>query len=246
MTTRASQLVRDQNVINLHCDGPSIGTNTNNSSISKDQKKGGGGMVGARRRALNDISNAATPSALQASSKKTATTNPSIVGKDVEDSKKKKQVGGRKPLGDLTNSTALLLSKPQVHKKGYDEKMISVAEEGFLHNHDKCIQEQKKAMDMSCCFLKEANDSSKLVLLTPRAYPPPLRSKDEGVKNQGEGVKNLELEELPELQLTPLHNSTPVCGESPMSPKALPLCMGWGEDVPEFSLIETPMLPKKC
>nr|GMC61050.1 uncharacterized protein LOC109173125 [Ipomoea batatas]GMC63261.1 uncharacterized protein LOC109173125 [Ipomoea batatas] len=53
-------------------------------------------------------------------------------------SRAKKQVGGRKALGDLTNS-----SKPSVQQQ-----------EGYLHNHQECIKEQRRVMNMDC-FHKE-------------------------------------------------------------------------------------------
>lgn len=117
------------------------------NGISKAQKKGGGGIGG--RKALNDISNLAKPSALQASKKNSA--NVISIGKDLDASRNKFSAGrkdnyskalekkcGRRALADLTNSS----------------KSSSVAEEQFLHNHQNCVKAQRKAMDMSY-FLNE-------------------------------------------------------------------------------------------
>ncbi|RAL53754.1 hypothetical protein DM860_015482 [Cuscuta australis] len=234
MATRASQLVQDQNVAKLPCSGASAWMNNDSDNVSMGQKKGG---KHGSRRALNDISNSTKPCALLQASKKA---NPStvLVEKNVGVSKTKKRVGGRRALGDLTNSSKQYAQQVPP-KKDYneEEELFCVAEEGFMHNHDKCIKEQMMAMDMGC-FLKEAglaNDSSNQFLMTPHAYPPSLRR-----TKLKSAVKDLEMEELPELPV-PLNHS-PVLLRSPMSPKAQ--CVNWKDDsFPAFSLIETPMLP---
>lgn len=139
------------------------------NDTSKALKKGGG--LGGRK-ALNDISNSAKPSSLQAS-KKNYSTSVISIGKDLNATKNKFSAGtkdnfakvpdkgGRKALTDLTNS-----SKPsakQGSKKGLDKKLsaaaaanipTSIAEEKFLHDHEKCIKAQRKVIDMDF-FLKE-------------------------------------------------------------------------------------------
>lgn len=141
MATPSSYVILDQN-ISIHYDGASLGKN----GISKAQKKGG---IGGRK-ALNDISNSAKPSALQAS-KKNSSGNVISIGKDINASRNKfsagrkdnyskglEKKGCRKALADLTNSS----------------KSPSIAEEEFLHNHQNCIKAQRKATGLNC-FLKE-------------------------------------------------------------------------------------------
>lgn len=135
------------------------------NDTSKASKKGGG--LGARK-ALNDISNSAKPSALQA--KKNYSSNVISIGKDLDatrnkftagikdNSAKVPDKGGRKALTDLTNST-----KPSAKQASKNQKLTTaaaanvptcIAEEQFLHDHHKCIKSQRKAMDMDY-FLKE-------------------------------------------------------------------------------------------
>nr|GME06276.1 protein PATRONUS 2 [Ipomoea batatas] len=232
MATPASQLIQDQN-INFGCDGTAFGTNTNN--ISKAQNKG---RLGTRR-ALNDISNSTKPTALQASKK----TNSSIISVGADDpntkfgtggklsttSRAKKQVGGRKALGDLTNSSKPSVQQ-QVPKKGYGGKIsVDPVEEGYLHNHQECIKEQRRVMNMDC-FHKEvglANVSSMPLLLTPRAYPPPSLQP----KKLETPLKLIEIEEVAMSPMT-LMSSTPHVCKLPMSPISLPWMEDWiGEDV---------------
>uniref|UniRef100_A0A0V0IFW2 Putative ovule protein n=1 Tax=Solanum chacoense TaxID=4108 RepID=A0A0V0IFW2_SOLCH len=102
------------------------------NDTSKALKKGGG--LGGRK-ALNDISNSAKPSSLQASKKNSASVIS--IGKDLNATKNKfiagtkdnlakvPDKGGRKALTDLTNS-----SKPsakQGSKKGLDKKLSAAA-----------------------------------------------------------------------------------------------------------------------
>lgn len=127
-----------------------IGINKMNGSIA--QKNKGGGLGG--RKALNDISNSGKPSALQPSRKHNVK-NVIPIEEDLSVSKKSKaQVSGRKVLGDLTNMVSPRKQKLKSRGKqsitvAEDEKFpYSIAEEGFLHNHDECVKSQRKGMDM--------------------------------------------------------------------------------------------------
>ncbi|XP_019177931.1 PREDICTED: uncharacterized protein LOC109173125 [Ipomoea nil] len=232
MATPASQLIQDQN-ISFGCDGTAFGMNTNN--VSKAQTKG---RLGTRR-ALNDISNSTKPTALQASKKTNSSKIPigaddlntkfGTGGKLSTTSRAKKQVGGRTALGDLTNSSKLSVHQ-QVPKKGYREKIsVDPVEEGYLHNHQECIKEQRKVMGMDC-FHKEvglSNVSSMPLLLTPRAYPPPSLQP----KKLRTPLKLIEIEEVAMSPMS-LMSSTPRVCKLPMSPISSPCMIDWiGEDV---------------
>ncbi|KAG5617068.1 hypothetical protein H5410_016892 [Solanum commersonii] len=188
-------MLQDQN-INIHFDGASL---FGKNDTSKALKKGGG--LGGRK-ALNDISNSAKPSSLQASKKNSASVIS--IGKDLNATKNKfisgtkdnlakvPDKGGRKALTDLTNS-----SKPsakQGSKKGLDKKLsaaaaanipTSIAEEQFLHDHKKCIKAQRKVIDMDF-FLKEVgleNDIPVQLLASPRVSKLSMKSmSDDSVK----------------------------------------------------------------
>lgn len=82
------------------------------------------------------------------------------IGEDLVVPKKAQvPVSGRKALVDVTNSVIPSSKKQGLKKKSQvkqsiafaeDEKLpYSIAEEGFLHNHDECIKSQKKAMDLN-------------------------------------------------------------------------------------------------
>ncbi|KAK4734582.1 hypothetical protein R3W88_008843 [Solanum pinnatisectum] len=252
-------MLQDQN-INIHFDGASL---FGKNDTSKALKKGGG--LGGRK-ALNDISNSAKPSSLQASKKNS--TSVISIGKDLNATKNKviagttdnlakvPDKGGRKALTDLTNS-----SKPsakQGSKKGLDKKLsaaaaanipTSIAEEQFLHDHKKCIKAQRKVIDMDF-FLKEVgleNDIPVLLLASPRVSKLSMKSMSLTYQLETPVKKHFEVEEMPELlmcdqvpkceKMGTSGDSSPSLG-SPISPK---LYMSW-KDVsdPCFTLTGTP------
>ncbi|CAK9176891.1 unnamed protein product [Ilex paraguariensis] len=209
MATQAGRLFQDQN-LNVHYNGASVGGKT--TSFKAPPKKGGLGV----RKALNDISNSGNPSGLQASKKHSSAnvisigeelgafkTKVSVEGKtNVLKAPEKVQVGGRKALSDLTNS-----GKPSVHqlsKKSHIKKLnavveenylpSAVAEERFLHDHQKCIKARRNTVDMDT-FLKIVgldNDIS-VHLASPQALPVSRDSKRESP------LKHLKMEEISEL-----------------------------------------------
>ncbi|CAN4085860.1 unnamed protein product [Withania somnifera] len=218
--------VQDQN-ISINIDGTSL---FGKNDTSKVLKKGGGGLGG--RKALNDISNSAKPSSLQAS-KKNYSTSVISIGKDLNAAKNKFSAGtkdnfakvpdkgGRKALTDLTNS-----SKPSAQhgsKKGLDKKLsaaaaanvpTSIAEEQFLHDHKKCSKAQMKVMDMDF-FLKEVgldNGISVQLVASPHASKLSMESMLETPVK-----KHFEMEEVPELLIydqVPICDKRGTCGDS--------------------------------
>ncbi|XP_059311156.1 uncharacterized protein LOC132062640 isoform X2 [Lycium ferocissimum] len=242
MANPSPYLIQDHN-ISIHYDGASL---VGKNGISKAQKKGGG--LGGRK-ALNDISNSAKPSALQ-TSKKNNSANVISIGKDDASrnkisagrkdnySKGVEKKGGRKALGDLTNSNK-----------------SSLPEEKFLHNHQDCIKAQRKAMDMSC-FLKEVgldhDDVHVHLGASPHALQLSTKSKSSTYRPESPMKHYVEVEEMPELliydQVHRNEDKRPCVSFSPCdaSPKsAKPLYTSWKDDsVLDFALIGTPLQPK--
>ncbi|KAM3381967.1 hypothetical protein P3S68_007540 [Capsicum galapagoense] len=252
--------LQDQN-ISIHFDGASLfGKNDTSKAIKK-----GGGLGG--RKALNDISNSAKPSSLQAS-KKNYSTSVISIGKDLNATKNKfsagtkdnfakvPEKGGRKALTDLTNS-----SKPsaqQGSKKGLDKKLnaaaavkipTSIADEQFLHDHEKCIKAQRKVMDMDF-FLKEVgldNDIPVQLVASPPVPKHSMKSMSSMYQLETPVKKNFEVEEVPGLLIDQVPqcdkrgtctDSSPSLG-SPLSPKLS--YMSWKDvSTPCFALTESP------
>ncbi|KAJ8536808.1 hypothetical protein K7X08_035209 [Anisodus acutangulus] len=246
--------LQDQN-ISIHFDGASL---FGKNDTSKAPKKGGG--LGGRK-ALNDISNSAKPSSLQAS-KKNYSTGVISIAKDLIATKNFAK-GGRKALTDLTNS-----SKPsaqQGSKKELDKKLSaaaasnipnSIAEEQFLHDHQKCIKAQRKVMDMDY-FLKEVgldNDIPVQLVASPHAHKLSMKSMSSMYQLETPVKKHFEAEEMPKMLMydqAPQCEKTGTCGDSsspslgsPISPK-LSSYMSWNDaTAPCFALTGTPSLPK--
>lgn len=120
-------------------------------------KKNNGGL--GVRKALNDISNSAKPSALQPSRKQNLK-NVIPIAEDVGVVKKqlgKAQASGRKALGDLTNTVKPFGQQQGLKNKSQVKQSLtiaedvppSIAEEGFRHNHDECVKQQKKSFDFN-------------------------------------------------------------------------------------------------
>lgn len=111
------------------CIDPFIGPTPGGKTDAAKADKKGGGLGG--RKALNDISNSRFHS----------------VKKD--NSLNKGKVGGRKALSDLTNSVkppTKLVSR-KLNAVAEENAPSCILEEGFLHNHQKCIKAQVKAID---------------------------------------------------------------------------------------------------
>lgn len=253
--------LQDQN-IRIHFDGASLfGKNDTFKALKK-----GGGLGG--RKALNDISNSAKPSSLQAS-KKNYSTSVISIGKDLNATKNKFSAGtkdnfaivpdkgGRKALTDLTNS-----SKPSAQhgsKKGLDKKLsvaaaanipTSIAGEQFLHDHEKCIKAQRKVIDMDF-FLKEVgldNDIPVQLVASPYAPKHSMKSMSSMYLLETPLKKHFEVEEVPELLI---YDQVPQCNKrgtngdsspslgSPISPKSS--YMSWKDvNTPCFALTGTP------
>ncbi|KAJ0525769.1 putative protein Patronus [Helianthus annuus] len=249
MAMHASRLTQDQN-LNVHFDGVKI-----NGSIAQKNKGGLGG-----RKALNDISNSGKPSALQPS-KKHNTKNVIPIGEDSIVTKKA-PVSGRKALGDLTNSAIPSSQKNGLKKMSQRKKAIafvddekfpySIAEEGFIHNHDECIKAQKKSMglneflstiglDEDACFQSVSSYECIYNLFVDACFQsvsacnnPPKKVKDESA------LMIFEMEEM----LEPIFEDrvhggmmSPICG-SPGSPKLSYL--NDYDDFPSFVLTASP------
>ncbi|KAK6934656.1 hypothetical protein RJ641_034811 [Dillenia turbinata] len=133
-TQRGSGLIHDQNSSFLHKGAASVA-----------KKKGGA----AGRRALGDLTNIANSpnKSLSVFGDRLTTSKPTC---STFKTQEKTRHSGRKAPSDLTNS-----GKPnlmEAPKKNLNDKLNAVAEvskhEGFLHNHEECIKEQKMVMDM--------------------------------------------------------------------------------------------------
>ncbi|KAK6925853.1 hypothetical protein RJ641_007572 [Dillenia turbinata] len=163
MATQIGEIIQDHNAnVQYSGVGASVGTK---AKISATQKKG---RLGGGRKALNDLTNSAKHPSHQALNKPKKSvsifgegfgTLQSAGGK-TSSIKTKTQGdapnGGRKALGDLTNS-----SKPRLNeapKKNLSKKLNAVAEdctipesieeEGFLHNHKECIKGNRKGLSL--------------------------------------------------------------------------------------------------
>lgn len=237
--------MQDQNLNILH--------NGGKTDVTKADMKGR--ITG--RKALNDISNSRKPSVFQ-SSKTDNFTNAVSTGKDlcaasVATTKKRGKTtekgkdGGRKALGDITNSVKRPLQyAPKTGGKlsaVAEEKVpISIVDERFLHNHRECIKAQTKIMDLDFFMNSVGLDND--ILVKPSAVVKSSPKKPE------ELVKDLIMEEMTEqpsddqvlkFWKTEISgNFSPAC-RSPESPK-LPY-MNWGEEnFSDLMVIESPKL----
>lgn len=62
--------------------------------------------------------------------------------------KKGKGVVARKPLGDLTNKKGIHV-EVTTKKPTAPKDKFNIAEEGFLHNHSKCVEANNAALKLS-------------------------------------------------------------------------------------------------
>ena len=74
---------------------------------------------------------------------------------------------GRKALNDITNKGAPVLVETSSRRKtaAKEEQEINVMEEKFLHDHNKCIEAQKAAMNTLDLEMVLPNDGIVLCLL---------------------------------------------------------------------------------
>lgn len=127
-------------------------------TASRAQKKVGLGG----RKALTDVTNSGKPS-LHHSKKSNASggsvnvSKPlsSVGGKSNVSNAQKKVAGGRKALSDVTNSGKHCPYQPP--KKNNSNKLNAITEGQCLHNHQECINSQRRAMDMDF-FLRTFDD----------------------------------------------------------------------------------------
>ncbi|KAI9114107.1 hypothetical protein K1719_014757 [Acacia pycnantha] len=88
---------------------------------------------------------------------------------------------GRKALNDITNKNASVFVEASSRKKSApkEEQEINVKEEMFLHDHKKCIEAQKAAMNTLNLDMVLPQDDSMPILeqtkvpQSPRCYPEP-------------------------------------------------------------------------
>ncbi|XP_073131283.1 uncharacterized protein [Henckelia pumila] len=243
MATPAHFLMQDQNLNILH--------NGGKTDVTKADKKG---RISGRK-ALNDISNSRKPTVFQ-SNKTDNFTSAVSPGKDLiaasttaitkkrGKTTEKGKDGGRKALGDITNSVKRPLQyAPKTSGKlsaVAEEKVpISMVEERFLHNHQECIKAQTKIMDLDF-FMKSVGLDNDF----PSKPPAVVKSSP---KKPEELVKDLIMEEMTEpsddqvLKIWKTEfsgNFSPAC-RSPESPK-LPY-MNWGDEkFSDLKLIKMP------
>ncbi|PWA45428.1 hypothetical protein CTI12_AA518050 [Artemisia annua] len=208
MAMHASRMTQDQN-FSVHFDGAKM-----NGSTVKKNKAGLGG-----RKALNDISNSAKPSALQPLRKQNLK-NVIPIGEDVGVVKKqlgKAQASGRKALGDLTNTVKPFGQQQGLKNKSQVKQSLtiaedvpySIAEEGFRHNHDECVKQQKKSFDFNefLQVIGHENDPS-FKSVSTACKPLPRKPKEDN------SFMIFEKEEIAEDQAF----GSPIC-RSPKSPK---------------------------
>ncbi|KAK9170199.1 hypothetical protein Syun_002339 [Stephania yunnanensis] len=156
MATRVRNVFQDEN-LNVHYKGRDVNAST--------AKKTVGGLGG--RKALRTITNADKTSPQKTTIKKDfpkKTTNDSDdqfhrnrnnenlnaggEGKFIKPASQKKPGlgGGRKALSNITNKTSS--SQNLSRKNSHAEKVTDVGDEWFLHNHQECINSQKRGVDM--------------------------------------------------------------------------------------------------
>lgn len=89
---------------------------------------------------------------------------------------------GRKALNDITNKSKSVFVEASSRKKNApkEEQETNVKEEMFLHDHKKCIEAQKEAMNASYLEMVLPRDDSMPILeqtkvpQSPRCYPEPV------------------------------------------------------------------------
>ncbi|EPS57956.1 hypothetical protein M569_16861 [Genlisea aurea] len=220
----------DQN-LNVSHNGSTPARKTN---FRKADKKGGC----TSRRALNDISNSRNP-LIREPVKKTNFTNvfipidknnPSTPGTTKLSTrvteKKKRGVGSRKPLIDVTNSAEPCLQQHHKSTKSADEcTSSSILDERFLHDHQKCIEILDQSVDkdyfLTSVGLSNAEDKHKEELSTTNELE----------------EKNLKIEEIPEPVVDVFRRSIGCTSPGIKSPPTLWSMTNDREDDESFDLV---------
>ncbi|PIA63039.1 hypothetical protein AQUCO_00200815v1 [Aquilegia coerulea] len=197
MATRGLHMIQDENM-NVNHGG-------NQTNVSKAQKKL---MLGGSK-PLSNITNSGKPSRPNVL-KKNLPMKANDVGQlcgyegatvarqsDVRGTRKKAGPSGRRALADISNSKKLL--PHQAVKKTCSMKLDDIAEEGFLHNHQVCIDTMRRGMDLHCF------DDDFLMGL---GSPPVLPKSDHPKADFSSPPRFMEYEVVPEL-----------LNESDLSPK---------------------------
>ncbi|KAE9618563.1 hypothetical protein Lal_00047114 [Lupinus albus] len=249
MATRTGRLFHDQN-LNAHVNGEGV-------------VSGKGGFTGqnkaraGRRKPLGDLSNAGKPinhaggkkpvdgslkpgklSEHLKSSNLTVITNDESNIKTANKASEKSQTGRRKVLGDISN-LPVLKNKNSLKVTSLTEDLLfhpsELAEEQFLHNHQKCIKSQfENVMDVHHFFktvgLENDSDDHK-----------PIAFELSAISKRKVECENLEFKEVPEklLEVQSPYNTqqgSPTYCKTPKSSH----CKMWNHSDVNFKLMETP------
>ncbi|KAK9153647.1 hypothetical protein Sjap_001127 [Stephania japonica] len=102
-----------------------------------------------------------------------------------------KALGNRKPLQDISNSSAIT-NDASKRKKNQEKNEKNILQEGFLHDHKKCVEAQRAGMDKQLfdAFLSEHG------LLSPCPTSPKSKEPEAYIAS---APRFLELELVPEL-----------------------------------------------
>ncbi|OIV91225.1 hypothetical protein TanjilG_30447 [Lupinus angustifolius] len=264
MATRTGRLFHDQN-LNAHVNGEGIVSGKAGFTGQNKAKVGRRKPLGDLSNAGKPINNAVGKKPLDGSLKPgklsehlkssnlTVITNDEAVNakaKNVESNRKtankaseKSQTGRRKVLGDISNlpviknknslKVASLTEDPPLHPS-------ELAEEQFLHNHQKCIKSQSETvMDVHHFFktvgLENDTDDHK-----------PIAFELSPINKRKVECENMELEEVPEklleVQSPYAQQGSPAYCKTPKLPSH---CTMWNNSDVNFKLMETPYLSKK-
>ncbi|XP_039010127.1 protein PATRONUS 2 isoform X2 [Hibiscus syriacus] len=241
MALRTVGLIRDQN-INVHYNGK--------ENMATAPRKGG---IGGRK-PLSDLQNSVNWMTLNKENSKilSFTEKETTVSKLTHDSSKKKsvdkalekpQVGGRKALCDISNSGKPNLK--ETSKKSQTSKFTILAEnpiepediakEGFLHNHDGCVNAQKKTI---------SNNEFLQILGLEDFSKPPASAKGTHMPNEMpmSPLRNFEAKEMTDLLIEdwspPKHKMSTKLNSAPPSPGPMDCSMHWNDLT--FELIGSP------
>ncbi|KAL5723117.1 hypothetical protein ACHQM5_006553 [Ranunculus cassubicifolius] len=164
MATQTFRVIRDENV-DVRYGGACVSHGSNVNESQKNTDRSG-------RRALVDISN----------SKKLSVKNASAA-------EKKNGPAGRRALTDISNLKKLSSHQSKEHSK----KLDNIAEECFLHNHQECIDSQRRGLDLQTFFT--GLDEDFLVGLRT----PPVLSKTKSKVDFPSPPRYMEYLDVPEL-----------------------------------------------
>ncbi|XP_042475675.1 uncharacterized protein LOC122057591 [Macadamia integrifolia] len=230
------QATKKNNFKNLNASGGSINMSKPLLSVGRttcvSNVQGEVGLGG--RKALTDVTSSGGPSRHQTTKKKHLSSSR-INNYDCK-SEEKVELGCRKVLSDIGN-----LRKPSLHqtvKKTYPNKLDAIAEEQCMHDHQKCINSQKRAMDMHFLSMMTPGLDSEfsMEIASPGGVSCPKKSKVES------SPRYLELEEIPGL-LDECVSPLQCWSWTPKSPKTSTYRTG-GYPSPNLMLKGTPELSK--